>query len=234
MPQPIRSIIALVVLAIILCFPASGHPKCCSCDPEDGLNVPTTPGVVNYKPNHCAPVITGPDEAWRPDATHPAPQYANFQASSPCCGQGFTWTITGTDVSIDASTGVVTVSANACGSFTVTATDACGYSAGKGARVANAGHWSIIDRENDCGWSIWPCDICGPGLVYDAGSTKLECGGCEKFHRDQLEGCTSFCYLCWRFFSPVPTGDPNWYCAFEGCALYQWVGCWWGHIPWSH
>ena len=225
MPQPIRSIIALVVLAIILCFPASGHPKCCSCDPEDGLNVPTTPGVVNYKPNHCAPVITGPDEAWRPDATHPAPQYANFQASSPCCGQGFTWTITGNDVSIDPSTGVVTVGANACGSFTVTATDACGYSAGKGARVANAGHWSIIDRENDCGYSTRPCDICGPGLVYDAGSTKLECGGCEMFHRDQLEGCTSFCYLCWRFFSPVPTGDPNWYCAFEGCALYQWVGC---------
>jgi hypothetical protein len=173
MPQPIRSIIALVVLAIILSFPASGHPKCCSCDPEEGLNVPTTPGVVNYKPNHCAPMITGPDEVSRSTT----PQDFSYGASSACCNQGnVAWTITGNNVSINPSTGVVTVAPNACGAFTVTATDACYHSASKTIRIANAGYWVRVSSYqcNDGG------ECCYTFRSWAGGSEQIIDGSSRK------------------------------------------------------
>jgi hypothetical protein len=119
---------------------------------------PTVPGVVNYKTNPCAPVITGPDVVSRTTA----PQYFPYGASSGCCDTGgFAWTVTGTGVSIDPSTGVVTVGTNACGSFFVTATDGCGHLETRGGRVANSGHWGASQ--------VTACSVSPTGTTIDNG-----------------------------------------------------------------
>ncbi|MFA5478141.1 MAG: hypothetical protein WC271_15730, partial [Bacteroidales bacterium] len=52
----------------------------------------------------------------------------------------YEWSISGTGASIDQN-GNVTLAGEACGSYTVTCTDACGNSASISARVTNNGHW---------------------------------------------------------------------------------------------
>ena len=82
------------------------------------------------------PTISGPDNAAAPGTY----QYTVNNAQGE-----IRWCVTGVGVSIDA-TGLVTVNSGACGSFTVSATDAeCGQIGSKDARITNnGGSWQMI------------------------------------------------------------------------------------------
>lgn len=212
MVQLIRSIMALLVLAIVSCIPANGHAQ--GCPPISG-DVPTVPGVVSYKTDHCAPVITGTDEAWRPDATHPAPQYTHYGASSGCCDSGsFTWTITGTGVQINPQNGTVTLEPNACGSFTATASDSCDHSASKTVRIANAGHWE------------W-CSGCTDGAFECFTFIDKACGSerSEIAFRCTWIDTPKLCTGCGRDEADDHCAASEWYTQAVLCAMskYRWA-----------
>lgn len=90
-------------------------------------------------------LLTGPDNTTSPGAV----QYVATGGFLP-----YVWDVTGTGATID-QTGMVTLSGGACGSFTVTVTDACGITASISARITNHGQWVQTEYCKACGGAYW-------------------------------------------------------------------------------
>jgi hypothetical protein len=154
-------------------------------------------------------------------------------------GGGFqlTWTISGTGATINQS-GYVTLSSEACGSYTVTVTDECGYNDSMGVRITNAGSWVQTGTEN-CGARHIPpkCYIISLGddvpqingtTMYSNYGYILGCcrphqfipysDNCGEFLIDSGEG-----YLA-GYCSPAWGDPPGWdkYMTAISRRVYQW------------
>lgn len=88
------------------------------------------------------PVISGSDALTKPGGS----QFTVSGGNGP-----YVWSISGTGVTINSSTGYVTMGDGACGSFFVTCTDCKGrvYNHA-GTRVTNNGHFEHISSDWDC------------------------------------------------------------------------------------
>jgi hypothetical protein len=86
-----------------------------------------------------------------------------------------TWSISGTNVSINPATGEVEVCDNSCGSYTVTVTDQRHSSVSKDVRIENAGHFVEIAREAKSGWcgSYGGCHCIKGKYYYDISWTDF-------------------------------------------------------------
>lgn len=78
-------------------------------------------------------ILNGPDTVTKP---------GSFMFTASIGTAPFAYSVSGTGATVDAATGLVTLSAVACGSITVTVTDACGKTASMTARITNSGSWS--------------------------------------------------------------------------------------------
>jgi len=92
--------------------------------------------------------IYGPSEVTKPGGF----QYSVTGGRSP-----FVWGVSGTGVSINQN-GFVTLGEDACGSITVTVTDACANWKQYTSRITNAGQWTFVDQGgcyyDGCLWSV--------------------------------------------------------------------------------
>jgi hypothetical protein len=117
-----------------------------------------------------------------------------------------TWSVSGTGATIDES-GMVSLSEEACGSFTVSVTDKCGRTASSACMVSNNGHW--VSQGRSC--SAWDGDnwmgSCQSGnMLYSLGgfSSNQSCVavGCNVANPD---GTHDHCKCCQN---PCPD-DPS-------------------------
>jgi hypothetical protein len=77
-----------------------------------------------------------------------------------------TWEVSGTGVSVS-DDGMVTLAAEACGTFTVTATDSCGKTASLDVRVTNNGQW-VSEGSTSCAAPSCPgCTTSGDVPAFD-------------------------------------------------------------------
>jgi RHS repeat-associated protein len=135
-----------------------------------------------------SPTISGAD-------TVTAPGTYQYTVNNP---QGeIRWCVTGSGVNINAS-GVVTLSSSACGSFTVSATDAdCGQVGSKNTVITNGGSWVVI---SDCSRPPKePSQYCSPGSGYgpsvcEVGDLRYSSWWCTSW--TSAVGCDGTAFTC--------------------------------------
>lgn len=125
-----------------------------------------------------------------------------------------TWSVSGQGATIDQS-GLVTLSAGACGSFTVKANDECNQLGTKSCRVTNNGYWKVL-WSRYCVGSARACDLCGTAGDVISGSSKMHYAACAEVYISE--------YDCSDVFGPVSIeGREGWGCAWRLIDAYEWV-----------
>jgi hypothetical protein len=167
--------------------------------------------------------IHGPETTTKP---------GNVGYSSTGGRGGFTWQVSGAGVSMNPSQpGVVDLSDQACGSFTVTVMDSCGNAASKDVRITNNGRWvgDPSHSGSNCAYSVWPTTGCPCGNVGEniSGKTKVVYSGCEEFIDTagfESYGCEQLCTPTFVRDYQEGEGQPDysWYKGWENINAYIW------------